>query len=112
MPSICLQYGLGVALGGFGVARADSFSILRILTPVSHPQSVEARWGARTVSGGCDPQVRVFDRLSAVPSLTNEKTASQTAFRPDLAAGVAQNRHWRAPRKIQIGRASCRGRGK
>jgi hypothetical protein len=45
MPSICLQYGLGVALGGFGVARADSFSILRILTPVSHPQSVEARLG-------------------------------------------------------------------
>src|ERR1039458_1974579 len=45
MPSIWLCGGLSVALGGFGVARADSFSILRILTPVSHPQSVEARRG-------------------------------------------------------------------
>ena len=56
--------------------------------------------GARTVSGGCEAQVQLFDRLSAVPFLTNEKTASQTAFRPVLAAGVAQNRHWRDPHKI------------
>ena len=31
--------------------------------------------GARTVSGGCDSQVYLFDHLSALAILRNEKTA-------------------------------------
>src|ERR1039457_3045929 len=56
------------------------FSVLRILCVASRPQA----WGKgggtegeRTVSGGCDPQVYLFDHLSGLVFRTNEKTSPQ-----------------------------------
>ena len=36
--------------------------------------------GERTVSGGCDPQVYLFDHLPAPVILTNEKTSPSAGF--------------------------------
>src|ERR1035441_8467414 len=96
MPTIWPWGGFGWLWGGSGRQLLN----IEDSHPSQPPPKRGGTVGARTVSGGCEAQVQLFDRLSAVPFLTNEKTASQTAFRPVLAAGVAQNRHWRDPHKI------------
>src|ERR1039457_5388463 len=63
------------------------FSLLRILSPGSHSQARGhggGTEGERTVSGGCDPQVYLFDHRSALVFLTNEKTSPQIPFWPLL----------------------------
>ena len=67
MPSICLQYGLGVALGGLSAGasrKSENSVIMRIAGTV----------GARTVSGGWDLQVQLFDHLPALAFRKSEKT--------------------------------------
>ena len=78
---------IGASESSVRTIKLTLFSVLRNLCPASQPQAwghgggKEGEW---TVSGGCDPQVYLFDHLSALVFRTNEKTAPQILACPLL----------------------------
>ena len=73
-------------------------TILRILASGSHRQA--SGMEARTVPGGCEPQMYRFDHRVALGFPTNEKTLPSNSIPVRLVGEVSRNRRWKAPINI------------